>query len=150
MAQTSTSTDVVPTNDVFADNQSQRTNENTLRSNFSGSTQPIDPVVGQQWYDTTNNKTMQYNGTAWVPIDTNSTTQVDVSNAKGSLTSLTSYLRVAHNDDGTLKTIPDGGANSPGYFSRDIPFYASDNLTIATPNRLWVNIGKKGYMLGIS
>ena len=40
-----------------------------------------------------------------------------------------------------------GGANSPGYFSRDIPFYAFDKLTIATPNRLWVNVGKKGYML---
>ena len=106
MAQTFTSTDVVSTTNVFADNQSQRTNENTLRSTFSGSTQPSDPVVGQQWYDTTNSKTMQYNGTTWVPIDTNSTTQVDVSNAKGSLTSLTSYLRVAHNDDGTLKSSP--------------------------------------------
>lgn len=280
MAQTFTSTDVVSTTNVFADNQSQRTNENTLRSNFSGSTQPSDPVVGQQWYDTANSKTMQYNGTAWVPVDTNGTTQVDVSNAKGSLTSLTSYLRVAHNDDGTLKTSPAtaidefkdnalvitylsptsftvpsdltsiftanrkvkvylsastaisyvvsstfstvttvtlgsavldatvtavkfsiiqegerqdtvhtadlspyapldspvftgtptaptatmgdsstklattefvttaaGGANSPGYFSRDIPFYASDKLTIATPNRFWVNIAKKGYML---
>lgn len=106
MAQTFTSTDVVSTTNVFSDNQSQRTNENTLRSTFSGSTQPSDPVVGQQWYDTANSKTMQYNGTAWVPVDTNGTTQVDVSNAKGSLTSLTSYLRVAHNDDGTLKTSP--------------------------------------------
>ena len=49
---------------------------------------------------------MQYNGATWVTIDTNGTTQVDVSNAKGSLTSLTSYHRVAHNDDGTLKTTP--------------------------------------------
>ena len=31
MAQTFTSTDVVSTTNVFADNQSQRTNENTLR-----------------------------------------------------------------------------------------------------------------------
>ena len=54
MAQTFTSTDVVSTTNVFADNQSQRTNENTLRSTFSGSTQPSDPVVGQQWYDTAN------------------------------------------------------------------------------------------------
>lgn len=106
MAQTFTSTEVVTTTNVFADNQSQRTNENTLRSNFSGATQPSDPVVGQQWYDTAKSKTWQYNGSAWVPIDTNSTTQVDVSNAKGSLTNLTSYLRVAHNDDGTLKTSP--------------------------------------------
>src|SRR5574344_827119 len=106
MAQTFTSTDVVSTTNVFTDNQSQRMNENTLRSTFSGSTQPSDPVVGQQWYDTVNSKTMQYNGTAWVPVDTNGTTQVDVSNAKVSLTSLTSYLRVAHNDDGTLKTTP--------------------------------------------
>ena len=286
MAQTFTSTEVTTTTNVFGDNQSQRTNENTLRSNFSGATQPSDPVVGQHWYDTGNNKEWQYNGAAWVPIDTNSTTQVDVSNAKGNLTTLTNYLRVAHNDDGTLKTSPataidefkdnalvityvstsgftvptdltsiftanrklkvylsastaityvasssynsgtnvttvvtgdavlnssvtavkfsivqygeredtmhtadlspyalldspvltgtptaptatigtdttqiattafvaaasaaNGGANSPGYFSRDIPFYASDKLTIATPNRLWVNIAKKGYIL---
>lgn len=106
MAQTFTSTEVTTTTNVFGDNQSQRTNENTLRSNFSGATQPSDPVVGQHWYDTGNNKEWQYNGSAWVPIDTNSTTQVDVSNAKGSLTNLTSYLRVAHNDDGTLKTSP--------------------------------------------
>ena len=106
MSQTFTSTDVVSTANVFSDNQSQRINENTLRSTFSGSTQPSDPVVGQQWYDTANSKTMQYNGDTWVPIDTNGTTQVDVSNAKGSLTSLTSYLRVAHNDDGTLKSSP--------------------------------------------
>ena len=106
MAQTFTSSDVVSTTNVFADNQSQRTNENTLRSTFSGPTQPSNPVVGQQWYDTANSKAMQYNGTTWVPIDTNGTTQIDVSNAKGSLTSLTSYLRVAHNDDGTLKSSP--------------------------------------------
>lgn len=106
MAQTFTSTEVVTTTNVFADNQSQRTNENTLRSNFSGATQPSDPVVGQVWYDTTNSKQMQYNGTSWVSIDTNGTTQKDVTNAKGNLTSLTDYLRVAHNDDGTLKTSP--------------------------------------------
>lgn len=106
MAQTFTSTDVVTTTNVFGDNQSQRVNENTLRSNFSGTSQPNDPVVGQAWYDTTNSKQMQYNGTAWVPIDTNGATQVDVSNAKGNLTTLTSYLRVAHNDDGTLKSSP--------------------------------------------
>ena len=40
-----------------------------------------------------------------------------------------------------------GGANSPSYFSRDVPFYASDKLTIATPSRLWVNMAKNGYML---
>lgn len=249
MAQTFTSTEVTTGTNVFGDNQSQRVNENTLRSNFSGSSQPSDPVVGQHWYDTGNNREMTYNGTSWVAVDTNGTTQVDVSNAKGSLTSLTSYLRVAHNDDGTLKTTPassidefkdnalvitylsptsftvpsdltsiftanrkvkvylsastaisyvvsstfstvttvtlgsavldatvtavkfsiiqDGerqdtvhtadlspyalltaaAAHSPGYFSRDIPFYASDKLTIATPNRLWVNIAKNGYML---
>ena len=30
----------------------------------------------------------------------------------------------------------------PGCYERDIPFYASDKLAIATPNRLWVNIVK--------
>lgn len=106
MAQTFTSTEVVSTTNVFGDNQSQRVNENTLRSNFSGSSQPSDPVVGQHWYDTGNNREMTYNGTSWVAVDTNTATQVDVKNSAGNLSNLKSFLSVAHNDDGTLKVTP--------------------------------------------
>lgn len=132
MAQTFTSTEVVTTTNVFADNQSQRTNENTLRSSFSGATQPSDPVVGQVWYDTANSKQMQYNGTGWVPVDTNGTTQKDVTNAKGNLTSLTDYLRVAHNDDGTLKTSPATAIDEFKDNALAITYVSTSSFTVPT------------------
>ena len=132
MAQTFTSTEVVTTTNVFADNQSQRTNENTLRSSFSGATQPSDPVVGQVWYDTANSKQMQYNGTSWVSIDTNGTTQKDVTNAKGNLTSLTDYLRVAHNDDGTLKTSPTTAIDEFKDNALAITYVSTSSFTVPT------------------
>lgn len=132
MAQTFTSTEVVTTTNVFVDNQSQRTNENTLRSSFSGATQPSDPVVGQVWYDTANSKQMQYNGTSWVSIDTNGTTQKDVTNAKGNLTSLTDYLRVAHNDDGTLKTSPATAIDEFKDNALAITYVSTSSFTVPT------------------
>lgn len=132
MAQTFTSTEVVTTTNVFADNQSQRTNENTLRSSFSGATQPSDPVVGQVWYDTANSKQMQYNGTSWVSIDTNGTTQKDVTNAKGNLTSLTDYLRVSHNDDGTLKTSPATAIDEFKDNALAITYVSTSSFTVPT------------------
>lgn len=132
MAQTFTSTEVTTTTNVFGDNQSQRTNENTLRSSFSGATQPSDPVVGQVWYDTANSKQMQYNGTSWVSIDTNGTTQKDVTNAKGNLTSLTDYLRVAHNDDGTLKTSPATAIDEFKDNALAITYVSTSSFTVPT------------------
>ena len=132
MAQTFTSTDVVSTTQVFGDNQSQRVNENTLRSNFSGSTQPTDPVVGQHWVDTTNNKEWRWNGTTWVDVDTNSSTQIDVGNSKGNLPTLREYLSVAHNDDGTLKTTPTTSIDEFKDNSLVITYVSTSSFT--TPN----------------
>ena len=39
----------------------------------AGPGQPSDPVEGQLWYDTVNKILMVYNGTDWVPVDTNAT-----------------------------------------------------------------------------
>ena len=39
----------------------------------AGPGEPADPVTGQLWYDTANNILMVYNGTDWVPVDTNAT-----------------------------------------------------------------------------
>lgn len=36
-----------------------------LLENFAAPTAPTNPMVGQQWYDTTNNVMKVYNGTAW-------------------------------------------------------------------------------------
>lgn len=38
-------------------------------------------------------------------------------------------------------------ANAPGFYSCDVPFYFYDKTVIASPNRLWLNIGKDGYLL---
>ena len=134
MPQTFTSTDVVSTTNVFSDNQSQRTNENTLRSNFSGSSQPSDPVVGQHWYDTGNNREMTYNGTSWVAVDTNTPTQVDVKNSAGNLSNLKSFLSVAHNDDGTLKVTPTSSIDE--FKENSIAVTYVNPTTFTTPNDL--------------
>lgn len=38
-------------------------------------------------------------------------------------------------------------ANAPGFYSCDVPFYFYDKTVIASPNRLWLNIRKDGYLL---
>lgn len=38
-------------------------------------------------------------------------------------------------------------ANAPGHYSCDVPFHFYDRTVIASPNRLWLNIGQNGYML---
>lgn len=38
-------------------------------------------------------------------------------------------------------------AGSPMFYQRDLPFYFYDKTTIASPSRLWVNIGDAGYIL---
>ena len=134
MAQTFTSTEVTTGTNVFGDNQSQRVNENTLRSNFSGSSQPSDPVVGQHWYDTGNNREMTYNGTAWVAVDTNTATQVDVKNSAGNLSNLKSFLSVAHNDDGTLKVTPTSSIDE--FKENSIVVTYVNPTTFTTPNDL--------------
>jgi len=40
-----------------------------------------------------------------------------------------------------------GGANAPGHYERDVPFYFYHKTVIASPNRLWLNIAKKGYLI---
>lgn len=134
MAQTFTSTEVTSGTNVFGDNQSQRVNENTLRSNFSGSSQPSDPVVGQHWYDTGNNREMTYNGTSWVAVDTNTATQVDVKNSAGNLSNLKSFLSVAHNDDGTLKVTPTSSIDE--FKENSIVVTYVNPTTFTTPNDL--------------
>lgn len=134
MAQTFTSTEVTTGTNVFGDNQSQRVNENTLRSNFSGSSQPSDPVIGQHWYDTGNNREMTYNGTAWVAVDTNTATQVDVKNSAGNLSNLKSFLSVAHNDDGTLKVTPTSSIDE--FKENSIVVTYVNPTTFTTPNDL--------------
>lgn len=134
MAQTFTSTEVTTGTNVFGDNQSQRVNENTLRSNFSGSSQPSDPVVGQHWYDTGNNREMTYDGTSWVAVDTNTATQVDVKNSAGNLSNLKSFLSVAHNDDGTLKVTPTSSIDE--FKENSIAVTYVNPTTFTTPNDL--------------
>ena len=119
---------------MFGDNQSQRVNENTLRSNFSGSSQPSDPVVGQHWYDTGNSREMTYNGSSWVTVDTNTATQVNVKNSAGNLSNLRSFLSVAHNDDGTLKVTPTSSIDE--FKENSIVVTYVNPTTFTTPNDL--------------
>lgn len=53
-------------------------------------------------------------------------------------------------DSGLAKSLEQNitaGVNAPAYYERDVPFYFYNKTVIATPNRLWLNIGKRGFLL---
>lgn len=91
------------TTNILQDNINGRNNENTLRSNFSGTTFPDTPVAGQHCYRTDTGIEYIYDGTAWVEVAATNTLGLDVDEAKGALSNLSSRLNVSINPDGTLK-----------------------------------------------
>lgn len=81
-----------------------RNNENLLRSNFSGTSFPSSPVVGQTCYREDLLKEYQWNGTSWVESGSNSIVSNEVIRSRGNLSNLDDRLSVSLNDDGTLRT----------------------------------------------
>ena len=93
---------------IFEDNKASRVNENTLRSNFSGSAAPPSPVFGQHWINSDTDIEYIYTGVGsyqggWEEVGIRNSASKDVISAKGSLTSLTDRLNVSLAPDGTLK-----------------------------------------------
>ena len=80
-----------------------QTNTDTLRSNFSGSIFPSNPVVGQKCFRADEQVEYTFTGDGWVQSAQLSTFATDIVNARGSLPSLHDRLNVAINPDGTLK-----------------------------------------------
>lgn len=80
-----------------------QTNTDTLRSNFSGSVFPANPVVGQHCFRTDEGIEYSYNGQKWQEVSETSKMASELSNARGSMNSLKERLDVAINEDGTLK-----------------------------------------------
>jgi len=91
------------TTNILQDNINGRNNENTLRSNFSGTAFPDTPVAGQHCYRTDTGIEYIYDGTVWVEVAATNTLGLDVAAAKGTLSNLSSRLNVSINPDGTLK-----------------------------------------------
>ena len=53
-------------------------------------------------------------------------------------------------DEGLAKSLEQNitaGVNAPAYYERDVPFHFHHKTIIASPNRLWLNIGKRGFLL---
>lgn len=103
MAQTYTADVPDGTTNILQDNINGRNNENTLRSNFSGTAFPDTPVAGQHCYRTDTGIEYIYDGTAWIEVAATNTLGLDVTAAKGTLSNLSSRLNVSINPDGTLK-----------------------------------------------
>lgn len=103
MAQTYTADVPDGTTNILQDNINGRNNENTLRSNFSGTAFPDTPVAGQHCYRTDTGIEYIYDGTAWIEVAATNTLGLDVAAAKGTLRNLSSRLNVSINPDGTLK-----------------------------------------------
>jgi hypothetical protein len=88
-------------------------NLDAIRSQWSGTSAPSSPVIGQPFYNTTNNKITVWNDTSWVDIANTSTdvlaATAELVAARGTTASLDTRLSVALNPDGTLKgTAPVG------------------------------------------
>ena len=80
-----------------------QTNTDTLRSNFSGTVFPDNPVVGQHCFRIDEDIEYVYNGENWKEAPEASNWAAELQNARGSMNSLRDRLNVAINDDGTLK-----------------------------------------------
>ncbi len=82
-------------------------NIDAIRSQWSGTSTPGSPVVGQPFYNTTTGKITIWNGTSWIdPADTSTTVLANTAEilaARGTTSSLNARLSVSLNDDGTLK-----------------------------------------------
>ena len=78
-------------------------NNDTLRSSFSGTSFPDNPVEGQHCYRTDKTLEYIYKSGGWVVNDDGTPTNIEVIKARGSLADVATRLSVALNDDGTLK-----------------------------------------------
>lgn len=80
-----------------------QTNTDVLRSNFSGSSAPTSPTVGQLWFNTLDEKFYKFTSSGWNEIDINTALFNEVKQSRGLLSNLHTRLDVALNPDGTLK-----------------------------------------------
>jgi hypothetical protein len=82
-------------------------NIDAIRSQWSGTSTPGSPVVGQPFYNTTTGKITIWNGTSWIDSANTSTTVLantaEILAARGTTSSLNARLSISLNDDGTLK-----------------------------------------------
>jgi hypothetical protein len=82
-------------------------NIDAIRSQWSGTSTPDSPVVGQPFYNTTTGKITIWDGTSWIdPANTSTTVLANTAElleARGTTASLNTRLSVSLNDDGTLK-----------------------------------------------
>lgn len=119
-----------------------RNDFDALLSSFSCDTAPSSPIVGQVWFDTINNRLMQFNGSIWTDITNNTAIYKDIQNAKGTKGSLWERLEVSLNEDGTLKS---GAAENltewidsgitPNYVASNEFFVSGDQRDIFVVNR---------------
>jgi len=82
-------------------------NMDAIRSQWSGTSAPGNPVIGQPFYNTTNDAITVWDGTSWNDIASTSPSLLaltaEIVAARGSAATLNARLSVALNDDGTLK-----------------------------------------------
>ncbi len=105
MSQTFSSYTPVDTTNLKQCLVDNRANENTLRSNFSGTSFPTEAVVGQICYREDLDIEYQYKGNGvWEESGSNSKVSKDIKLSYGDMSSLHDRLAVSLNDDGTLKS----------------------------------------------
>ena len=108
-----------------------------LRSQFSGTSAPADPVQGQMFFNTDTSRDYQWDGSAWVDVTEHmpafKAVETEVEDARGSAASVDARISVAINPDGTLK----GDAPATGWWTEESETPSYDTaLTLTLPGDL--------------
>lgn len=105
-------------------------NTEALRSNFSGSSAPTDPAIGQKYFNVSNNVTYVYNGTAWIPDGDTTATHAEIVEARGQMNDLKSRLDVSMNPDGTLKDPVTANVDEWKTPTIDVTYVSENSFTV--------------------
>ena len=128
---------------VKQDNILSRKNELTLRSNFSGTSFPESPAIGQHCYrEDMNGKEFVYTQTGWQEATDLSTVGKDIALARSGFASLADKLKISIDDDGSLKNPTTANvsewktlASTPNYVSSTQFWIEGDKSPILTQGR---------------
>jgi len=88
-----------------------RGNDVALACHHAGASAPSSPAPGWVWYDTANKRFKAWDSdtSTWVELGTKITGLAEVTAARGSAATLSDYLTVGHNPDGSHKAAINGG-----------------------------------------
>ena len=136
---------------VFDDLTKMNENFNTLRSSFSGDTQPESAVAGQLWFDTSENKMKYHTGSSWKGLMGNAESAISFTPSEETTWTAISDLPVALQRHGAVaynnKIYVFGGKDSSGAVNKVVYEYDINTNTWSTKSSSTYEHEWAGYAL---